>query len=92
MFGGDTSLCSTLESIGDAALRHANPIASVHSVNRAVCCGTSEHPIKLAVRAADKKRSHKNRPFEKIELRNFWGKAIKRSLSKWLALPKALHG
>jgi hypothetical protein len=82
-----------LESIGGAALRHANPIASVHSVNRVsrVCCGTSEHPIKLTAKAPTKSGLMKTVPFKK-QLRNFGAKAIKRSLSKWLALPKALHG
>jgi hypothetical protein len=87
-----TSLCNTFEStFGDAALEHANAVASVHPVNHAVCCGANEHPIKVAVRAVVRSGLMKNAPLKK-RLRNFSGKAVNCSLNKWLTLSKALHG
>jgi hypothetical protein len=46
-------------------LEHANPVASEHPDNHAVCCGANEHPIKVAVRAVVRSGLMKKRSFEK---------------------------
>jgi hypothetical protein len=60
-----TSLCNAFEFLVDAPLEHANPVASGHPVNHAVCCGANEHPIKVAARAAIRSGLMKNCPLKK---------------------------